>query len=101
MMFLDVTTNETYTSIGIIAFIRKRGYVVQINNSEVARLREQIELTCQAMHLGMHGYAAVASHQTITNSYKTLGQHQEQLATFVGPEEAERIVVETYNRVMR
>jgi hypothetical protein len=68
--------------------------------SEVARIREQIELTCQAMQLALHGYAAVANHKTITNKYRALGKHQEQLATLVGPEEAERIVVETYNRVM-
>jgi hypothetical protein len=71
-----------------------------MNLSEVARLMEQIELTCQAMQLGLNGYAAVASHQTITNKYRALGKSQEQLATLVGPEEAERIVVETYNRVM-
>ena len=72
-----------------------------MNLSEVARIREQIERTCQAMLSGLNGYAAVASHRTITNKYRVLGKHQEQLATFVGPDEAERIVVETYNQVMR
>jgi hypothetical protein len=31
--------------------------------SEIARLREQIELECEAMRLALHGYAAVASHK--------------------------------------
>ena len=68
--------------------------------SEVARLREQIELECQAMHLGLNGYAAVAKHQIIEHKYNTLGKYQEQLEALVGPKEAVSIVVETYQNVM-
>ena len=47
--------------------------------SEVARLRRQIELECEAMRLAMDGYAAVTSHKVIEQRYKNLGKHQEDL----------------------
>ena len=68
--------------------------------SEVARIREQIELTCQAMQLGLQGYAAVAKHQIIANKYNALGQYQEQLEKLVGEQEAARIVCEVYIEVV-
>lgn len=68
--------------------------------SEVARLRRQIELECEAMQLAMHGYACVASHQIIEHRYNSLGKYQEDLEKHVGKEEASRIVVETYAKVI-
>jgi hypothetical protein len=68
--------------------------------SEVAQLRQQIEMECQAMLLGFRGYAAVARHEFISNKYKTLGQYMDQLESLLGPEEAERIACETYNAVI-
>ena len=41
--------------------------------SEIARLRKQIELECEAMRLALHGYAAVASHKAIEQKYNSLG----------------------------
>jgi hypothetical protein len=73
---------------------------MQVNNSEIARLRQQIELECQAMQLGLSGYAHVAKHQTITNKYNTLGKHQEQLEALVGEEQAALITAEIYMKVM-
>ncbi len=68
--------------------------------SEIARLREQIELECEAMRLALHGYAAVASHKAIEQKYNALGQHHEALEQLVGKEEANSIIVETYLRVI-
>ena len=68
--------------------------------SEVARLREQIELECEAMRLALHGFASVASHRAIEQKYNALGQHQEALEQLVGKEEASSIVIETYTRVI-
>lgn len=68
--------------------------------SEVARLRRQIELECEAMRLALHGFAAVASHTVIEQKYNALGQHQEALEQLVGKEEAGSIIVETYTRVI-
>jgi hypothetical protein len=68
--------------------------------SEVARLREQIELECEAMRLALSGYAVVASHKFIEQKYNALGKHQEDLEQIVGTEEANRMVVETYAKVV-
>jgi hypothetical protein len=68
--------------------------------SEVARLRRQIELECEAMRLALCGYAVVASHEVIEQKYNALGRHQEALGQLVGTEEASRMVVETYAKVV-
>ncbi len=68
--------------------------------SEVARLRKQIELECEAMRQGLYGYAAVASHEIIENRYNSLGKRQAELAHLVGHEEASQIVVEIYTKVV-
>lgn len=68
--------------------------------SEVARLRRQIELECEAMRLALHGFAAVASHTVIEQKYNALGQHREVLEQIVGKEEADSIIVETYKKVI-
>ena len=68
--------------------------------SEVARLRRQIEMECEAMRLAMDGYAAVTSHKVIEQRYKNLGKHQEDLEKHVGKEEARSIVVEIYTSVV-
>jgi hypothetical protein len=68
--------------------------------SEVARLRRQIELDCEAMRLALYGCAAVASHRVIAQKYKALGEHQEELERLVGKEEASRIIVQTYIEVI-
>ncbi len=64
--------------------------------SEIAELRRQIELECEAMRLALSGYATVASHEVIEQKYNALGEHQEALGKLVGLEEANRIVVESY-----
>lgn len=68
--------------------------------SEVARLRRQIELECQAMKLALEGYAAVSNHKVINHRYKMLGEYQEQLEPLVGEQEAQRIVFDTYHEVV-
>ena len=68
--------------------------------SEIARLRRQIELECDARRLAIDGYAAVTSHKAIEQRYKNLGKHQEDLEKHVGKEEARSIVVEIYATVV-
>lgn len=68
--------------------------------SEVARVRRQIELECEAMRLALNGYAAVAAHTIIEQKYNALGKHQDELEQLVGKDEAKRIVVETYMKVI-
>lgn len=68
--------------------------------SEVATLRRQIELECEAMRLALSGYAVVASHEFIEQKYNALGKHQEALGQIVGIEDALRLVIETYEKVV-
>jgi hypothetical protein len=71
-----------------------------LNTSEVARLREQIELECQAIqHLVQS--SAVDSHRTIKRKYQNLDQCHQQLKALVSEEEALRIVVDAYGQWMK
>ncbi len=73
----------------------------ETNKSEVARLRQDIELTCQSMKQGFTGFASVARHTIINHKYRQLEQYQEQLERLVGQEQALELMVETYNKVVR
>lgn len=64
--------------------------------SEIARLRQQIELECQSIHLGLTGLASTAAHKIIHYRYESLTTHQEQLSQLIGEHEAAIIVAETY-----
>lgn len=68
--------------------------------SEIARLRRQIELECEAMRMALEGYATVASHQIIEQRYSSLGKYQADLERYVGKEVATSIVVEIYSKVV-
>lgn len=68
--------------------------------SEVARIREQIELECAAMNLALYGYATVASHKIIEQKYNNLGRHRENLEKHVSKEEAGSILIEIYTKVI-
>ena len=70
-----------------------------MNTSEVARLREQIELECQTIQHLMQS-SAVASHRTINRKYQNLDQCHQQLRALVGEGEALHIVVEAYGQWM-
>lgn len=66
--------------------------------SEVARLRRQIDLEIEAMKRTMTGYASVASHNIINHRYERLGIYQEQLAAYIGPEQAMDVLIEAIDR---
>ena len=68
--------------------------------SEVARVRRQIEEECQAMNLAMTGFAIVGRHKIIAHKYKMLDQYHEELAEMVGKTVALKFVCETYDAVM-
>lgn len=67
--------------------------------SEIAQIKQNIELECVALRLAMDGFAAGASHQSITARYQRLGIFQTQLEKLVGSQ-AEEIVCEMYNHTM-
>ena len=68
--------------------------------SEVALLKRQIELECEAMRQAMDGFRVTAAHDIIQHQYDSIGGIQEQLAAIVGEQEAAMITVEAYIQTM-
>jgi hypothetical protein len=67
------------------------------NKSEVARLRQQLEQECEALHRGLYGLASVAAHEIIRHRYRAIGDCADELATHVGQEQARDLLVTTYS----
>ena len=72
-----------------------------MSQSEVARLRAQIEAECIAMKQALQGFAITATHDIINHRYDQLGVYQDQLERFVGQKKAQDVVVEIYSRVVQ
>ncbi|QBD74805.1 hypothetical protein EPA93_05160 [Ktedonosporobacter rubrisoli] len=69
--------------------------------SEVARLREQIALECEAVKRGLSGYACVGQHEFVRQKYAAIETHYQKLVPLVGQEEAAEITFETYKDVLQ
>jgi hypothetical protein len=67
--------------------------------SEVAKLRQQLDEICTAMHHGLYNYAIVGKHEIITHKYEMLGKTQERLALHVGKEQAFLDVLKALDRL--
>lgn len=67
------------------------------NKSEIARLREQLELECQALKRFTEP-AMAASHQIISNRYNAIEKHTEALGKIVGEAKATEIMCQIYNK---
>ncbi|MBV9690021.1 MAG: hypothetical protein JO202_09945 [Ktedonobacteraceae bacterium] len=67
------------------------------NKSEVARLRQQLERECEALHRGLYGLASVAAHEIIRHRYQAIGDCADELATYIGQQQARDILVTTYS----
>lgn len=63
------------------------------NQSEVARLIQQIDAEYYSAQWGLSGYAEVARHEVINAKYERLGELVEQLGQHVGEEEAMGVLV--------
>lgn len=63
------------------------------NQSEVARLIQQIDAECEAARLAMHSYAEVAKHAYITSRMERMGALHEELRAIVGERQATEILV--------
>lgn len=70
-----------------------------MSTSEVARLKEQIELECQSIQHLMQS-SAVAPHRIINRKYQSLDHCHQQLKALVSEEEALCIVLEAYGQWM-
>ena len=72
-----------------------------MGESELARLRRQIELEYEAMQRGLTGFAAGAAlHQFIQVRMEHISNHQNMLVGYVGEKEAAHITAELYMKVM-
>lgn len=72
-----------------------------MNQSEVARLREQIELQLVAMRQGLRGLASgSARHAFIQTKMRHIGEYQSDLARHIGEQEADLVLWGLYNGIM-
>jgi hypothetical protein len=71
-----------------------------LSTSELVKLREQIELECQAIQHLMD-FSVVASHRVIDRRYRNLDQYRDQLKSLVGEDQATGIVVDIYNQLVK
>jgi hypothetical protein len=72
-----------------------------MNQSEVARLREQIELQLQAMQQGLRGLASGSSrHAFIQARMRRIGEYQDDLARQIGEQEADQVLWSLYTGIM-
>lgn len=73
------------------------GIELRMSESEVARLRRQIELEFEAMQRGMTGFAAgTARHEFIRVRMDQVGNYQDELAEHIGEVDASQIVCKLY-----
>lgn len=71
------------------------------NSSEVARLREEIELQMQAMQRAMHGFATGSTrHAFIRARMERIGQVHSALARSVGERDADQIIDGLYTEIL-
>ncbi|RAQ96035.1 hypothetical protein A4R35_10860 [Thermogemmatispora tikiterensis] len=69
--------------------------------SEVARLRSQIERELEAMQRGLYGLAlGTARHEFIRRRMAHLGRYQQRLAGQVGEEQAMQLMYTLYVQVV-
>ena len=71
-----------------------------MSKSEVARLREQIELELEAMQRGMQGLAVTARHDFILARMDHVGVYQDKLAAQIGDSAALETVCQLYVQIM-
>lgn len=68
------------------------------NNSEVARILQQIQAEYEAAERGLHGFApGTARHDFINVRMENMGRCQLELAQIVGEETAGKLVAEQLN----
>ncbi len=69
-----------------------------MSTSEVARLREKIELEIQAMRAARDGYAVVSRHELIHQKYEQIGVYVDQLQQHMGFHEVLQMVEDALNQ---
>ena len=74
---------------------------MQSNKSEVARIREEIELQLEAMQRGMYGFASgTARHAFIRARMDCIGEYQHRLSDHLGEQDADQLVCSLYSEIV-
>ena len=69
-----------------------------MHKSEVARIREEIELQLEAMQRGMHGFASgSARHSFIRARMDRIGECHHKLTDIIGEQDADELVSSLYS----
>lgn len=77
------------------SIVAKGGKMTQYNQSEVARLKAQMEAEVQAAQWALYGVAlGAAKHQFITSRMERMGILHEELKELVGEEEGIRLLIQ-------
>jgi hypothetical protein len=69
--------------------------------SEVAHLRQQITLECEALNRALYGPAIAASHAVITQRYKRIDGYYDRLVTLLGEQGATDLTVGIYEAIVK
>lgn len=78
-----------------VTIVVEGGKMTQYNQSEVARLKVQIEAEVQAAQWALYGAAlGAAKHQFITSRMERMGILHEELKELVGEEEGIRLLIQ-------
>jgi hypothetical protein len=70
------------------------------NQSDVARLREQIEMETRAMRDALSAPAMIGGHDQMNHRYATITGYYHQLTDLVGKKQATDIMAEAYCRAI-
>ena len=69
--------------------------------SDVARLRKQIELEYEAAARGLHGYAIVSRHSFIAARLQRISEYHQELVELVGEHEATEVVLQAQEKAVK
>lgn len=72
----------------------------QPQGSEVARMRQQIELELSAAQRALYNPAITAPHRFIEERYNNVGKLQQVLGELTSPEEALQAVIDISNAIL-
>ena len=71
-----------------------------MQKSEVARIREEIELQLEAMQRGMYGFArGTARHSFIRARMDRIGEYQHKLTDQIGEQNADQLLCTLYSEI--
>ncbi|HVB76179.1 MAG TPA: hypothetical protein VNE38_21745 [Ktedonobacteraceae bacterium] len=73
-----------------------------MHQSEVARLRQQIESQMEAMQRGMQGFASSsARHAFIRARMDRIDEYQHTLTNYIGQQDTDQLLYTLYTKVMQ